>query len=188
MYRIALAGVCVLLTLSQAGTFTQGAQPPQLATDITAAEVQAVINAPTGGGDRQMKVVDMGKYNVSVGVLRRGQTKPGAPVGAINHEHVTEVYYIVSGSGTLLTGGTVDGVKPLPADGEIVKVAVGPSNQGTFRQAAQTRKVGPGDIVIIPPGVYHGFTDVADHVDYVSVRPDPDHVLPAGYVHPLLKK
>jgi mannose-6-phosphate isomerase-like protein (cupin superfamily) len=125
-----LAAVCVLLTLSQAGTSTQGAQPPKLATDITAAEVQAVINAPTGGGDRQMKVVDIGKYNVSVGVLRRGQTKPGAP-GAINHEHVTEVYYIVSGSGTLLTGGTVDGVKPLPADGEIVKVAVGPSNQGT---------------------------------------------------------
>ena len=92
MYRITLAGVCVLVMLSQAGTFTQGAQPPTVATDITAAEVQAVINAPTGGGDRQMKVVDMGKYNVSVGVLRRGQTKPGAPVGAINHEHVTEVY------------------------------------------------------------------------------------------------
>ena len=54
--------------------------------------------------------------------------------------------------------------------------------------SAQTRKVGPGDIVIIPPGVFHGFTDVADHVEYVSVRPDPDHVLPAGYVHPLLKK
>ena len=43
-------------------------------------------------------------------------------------------------------------------------------------------------LVIIPPGVYHGFTDVTDHVEYVSVRPDPDHVLPAGYVHPLLKK
>ena len=163
-----LAAVIVLLALSQVSTSTQGGQPPQLATDITAADVQTVIKAPTGGGDRQMRVVDMGKYNVSVGVLRRGPTKPGAPVGAINHEHVTEVYYIVSGSGTLLTGGTVDGVKPLPADGEIVKVAVGPSNQGTFRQAAQTRKVGP--------------------VDYVSVRPDPDHVLPAGYVHPLLKK
>jgi mannose-6-phosphate isomerase-like protein (cupin superfamily) len=161
MNRSMLVAVCVLLTLSQAGTIAQGGKPPQLATDITAAEIQAVINAPTGGGDRQMKVVDMGTYNVSVGVLRRGKTKPGAPVGAINHEHVTEVYYIVSGSGTLLTGGTVDGVKPLPADGEIV---------------------------IIPPGVYHGFTDVDDHVDYVSVRPDPDHVLPAGYVHPLLKK
>jgi mannose-6-phosphate isomerase-like protein (cupin superfamily) len=188
MNRIALAAVCVLFTLSQAATSTQGGQPPKVATDITAAEVQAVLSAPTGGGDRQMKVVDIGKYNVSVGVLHRGKTTPGAPVGAINHEQVTEVYYIISGAGTLLTGGTVENAKPLPADGEIVKVAVGPSNQGTFRQAAQTRKVGPGDIVIIPAGVYHGFTDVADHVDYVSVRPDPDHVLPAGYVHPLLKK
>jgi len=188
MNRIVLGIVCVLLTLSQAGTLTQGGQPPKIATDITAAEVQAVLNAPTGGGDRQMKVVDMGKYNVSVGVLHRGKTTPGAPVGAINHEQVTEVYYVISGSGTLLTGGTVDNAKALPADGEIVKIAVGPSNQGTFRQAAQSRKVGPGDIVIIPAGVYHGFTDVADHVDYVSVRPDPDHVLPAGYVHPLLKK
>jgi len=59
-------------------------------------------------------------------------------------------------------------------------VAVGPSNRGTLRQAAQTRKVGPGNIVIIPPRVYHGFTDVADHVDYVSVRPDPDHVCRPG--------
>jgi mannose-6-phosphate isomerase-like protein (cupin superfamily) len=187
MNRVVLA-VCVVLALSQASTSTQGGQPPQIATDVTAAEVQAVLNAPTGGGDRQMKVVDMGKYNVSVGVLHRGKTTAGAPVGAINHEHVTEVYYIISGSGTLLTGGTVDNAKALPADGEIVKVAVGPSNQGTFRQAAQSRRVAPGDIVIIPAGVYHGFTDVADHVDYVSVRPDPDHVLPAGYVHPLLKK
>src|SRR3954466_9098323 len=111
MYRIILGSVGVLMTLSQAATYSQGATPPALATDITAAEVQAVLNAPTGGGDRQMKVVDMGKYNVSVGILHRGKTTPGAPVGAINHEHVTEVYYIVSGSGTLLTGGTVDNVK-----------------------------------------------------------------------------
>ena len=52
-------------------------------------------------------------------------------------------------------------------------MAVGPSNQGTFSQAAQTRKVGPGDIVIIPPGVYHGFTDVADHVEYCRSVPIP---------------
>jgi len=70
----------------------------------------------------------------------------------------------------------------------VVKVAVGESSTGVFKQAAQIRKVGPGDIVIIPPGVFHGFSDVADHIDYVSVRPDPEHVLPAGYAHPLLKK
>jgi mannose-6-phosphate isomerase-like protein (cupin superfamily) len=188
MKRIVVGTAGALLTLSSVAIYTQGALPPKIATDITAADVQTVLADPKGGGDRQMKVVDMGKYNVSVGVLHRGKTNPGAPVGAINHEHVTEVYYVISGSGTLLTGGTVENTKALPADGEIVKVAVGPSNQGVFKQAAQSRKVGPGDIIIIPAGVYHGFTDVADHVDYVSVRPDPDHVLPAGYVHPLLKK
>jgi hypothetical protein len=80
MNRIALGVFGALFTLSAAVTYTQTATPPTIATDITAADVQTVITAPTGGGDRQMKVVDMGKYNVSVGVLRRGPTKPGAPV------------------------------------------------------------------------------------------------------------
>src|SRR5262245_46404014 len=173
MKPVTPAVACAYLLLVQAQAFSQGGSPPIAATDITAADVQAVLTAPTGGGDRQMKVVDIGKYNVSVGVLHRGKTTPGAPVGAINHEHVTEVYYIISGSGTLLTGGTVDNPRPLAADSEIVKVAVGPSNNATFTRAAQSRRVGPGDVIIIPAGVYHGFDDVADHVDYISVRPDP---------------
>jgi mannose-6-phosphate isomerase-like protein (cupin superfamily) len=180
--------VALLFIASQTVMPARAQQPPKLATDITAGEIQQVINAPGLGADRQIKVVDMGKYNVSVGVLHRGKTNPGAPVGAINHEHVTEVYYIVSGSGTLLTGGTVENVKPAAADSEIVKVAVGPSNNATFTQPAQSRKVGPGDMVIIPAGVYHGFTDVTDHIDYVSVRSDPDQVLPGGYVSPVLSK
>ena len=166
----------------------QSAKPPVIATDITAAEVQAVVAHPTGGGDRLIKAVDMGGYNVGVGVLHRGPTKPGAPVGAIMHEKITEVYYVVSGSGTLLTGGVVENVRPSPADSEIVRVAVGPSNSGTFKEPAQRRKVSAGDIVIIPPGVFHGFDEVTTHVEYVAVRPDPEHVLPAGYVHPALKK
>src|SRR5437868_361130 len=103
--------------IAAALTFYGAAQAqPKVATDIKAAEIQAVVDAPTGGADRQIKVVDIGTHNVSVGVLRRGKTTPGAPVGAINHEFITEVYYVVSGSGTLLTGGTVDNVKAAPAD------------------------------------------------------------------------
>ena len=176
----AVAGASVVL-LAQA-------KPPVIATDITAAEVEAVVKHPTGGTDRLMKAVDMGTYNVGVGVLRRGPTKPGAPVGAIMHQKITEVYYVVSGSGTLLTGGTVTNPQQAAADSEIVRVAVGPSVQGTFKEPAQRRKVSAGDIVIIPPGVYHGFDEVTDHVEYVAVRPDPEHVLPAGWVHPALKK
>jgi quercetin dioxygenase-like cupin family protein len=50
------------------------------------------------------------------------------------------------------------------------------------------RKVKTGDIVIIPAGVPHGWVDIIDHVDYLSVRPDPERVLAAGYVNPALQK
>ena len=176
-----LVGVTATRPSAQSG-------PPAIATDITAAEVRAVMDHPTGGTDRLIKAVDMGRYNVGVGVLRRGPTKPGAPVGAINHTNITEVYYVISGSGTLLTGGTVENARPAAADSEIVRVAVGPSNQGTFKEPAQRRRVGAGDVVIIPPGVYHGFDEITTGIEYLAVRPDPDHVLPAGFVHPAVKK
>jgi mannose-6-phosphate isomerase-like protein (cupin superfamily) len=192
MKRFAIvAGIAAALLFTQTPTSTQGGKPPQIATDITAAEVQAVLSAPSVVADRLITSVDMGAYNVGVGALRRAPTKPGAPVGAINHEHITEVYYIVSGTGTLLTGGTVSGARAVVADnpsGKEILTVVGPSTQGTFVQPAQRRKVGPGDIVIIPPGVYHGFDEVpAGGIDYVAVRPDPTRVLQAGYLHSALK-
>jgi mannose-6-phosphate isomerase-like protein (cupin superfamily) len=179
--------VTVLLTMTQASTFTQSGRA-NLATDVTAAEINTVLQNIAGGTDQQIKVVGMEKYNVGVGVLHRAATKTGAPIVAINHERVSEVYYVVSGTGTLLTGGTVTGAKPLPPDGYLVKVAVGPSNSGIFAQPAQSRKISAGDVVVIPPGVYHGFTDIPDHIDYVSVRVDPDKLLPSGHVHALLSK
>jgi mannose-6-phosphate isomerase-like protein (cupin superfamily) len=188
MRRIPVAAVVASAVLvAHAVTSTQSTKPPLLATDITAAEVQAVLKAPSVIADRLVAAVDMGAYNVGVGALRRGPTTPGAPVGAINHEQITEVYYIISGTGTLLTGGAVTASRAVTAGdaaGKEILTVVGPSNQGTFSKPAQRRKVGPGDIVIIPPGVYHGFDDVpAGGIDYVAVRPDPNRVLRAGYVH-----
>lgn len=185
------AGVAAAVLFTQADTSTQGKKAPEIATDITAAEVQAVLKAPAVVSDRLITAVDMGAYNVGVGALRRGPTTPGAPVASINHEQITEVYYIISGTGTLLTGGTVTGAHVVVADnpaGKEILTVVGPSNQGTFSQPAQRRKVGPGDIVIIPPGVYHGFDEVpAGGIDYVAVRTDPNRVLQAGYVHSAIK-
>ena len=192
MRRIPVAAaVASAVLVAHAVTSTQGSKPPQLATDITAAEVQAVLAAPSVIADRLVTAVDMGAYNVGVGALRRGPTTPGAPVGAINHEQITEVYYIISGTGTLLTGGAVTALRAVTAGdaaGKEILTVVGPSNQGTFSKPAQRRKVGPGDIVIIPPGVYHGFDDVpAGGIDYIAVRPDPNRVLQAGYVHSAVK-
>ena len=191
MQRVAVGSllVAILIALSSSSTSTQSGARPTAATDVTKADIEAVLKHPEGGGDRQIKVVDMGKYNVAIGVLHRNAVKPSATgtVNGIAHTEVTEVYYITSGAGTLVTGGTILNPKPLAADAEVVRLAVGPSVNGTF-QGGQTRKVSAGDMVIIPPGVLHGWAEVPDHVTYVSVRPDAGHLLPAGYVHPAAKK
>ena len=63
----------------------------------------------------------------------------------------------------------------------------GPSCSGIMYGADVVKKVvKTGDIIIIPAGVPHGWTDIGDHVDYLSFRPSA-RVLTAGYVHPSIK-
>jgi quercetin dioxygenase-like cupin family protein len=130
------------------------AQAPKPAVDVLKADIDAVIAAPDGGADRQIKVVDVGKLNVGVGVLTQGarKTAPGQAVAGISHAQVTEVYYVLSGSGILITGIEVEGQVPLDPASEVVKVAVGPSHRATFMGATQQRTVSTGDVVVIPAG------------------------------------
>ena len=174
--------------LCSAFIFTSFSQesPIQYATDIKFQEWQNVIHAPEGRVDRQVKVVDIGDANVAVGVLFRDRIEADEePVGGIVHSHVSEVYYITKGSGTLVTGGTLLGRRDAPSDSDIVNVLVGDSFfTSVARGDGQVREVREGDIVVIPAGVFHGWHSVDERVEMVSIRPDPKKVLPEGYVNP----
>jgi mannose-6-phosphate isomerase-like protein (cupin superfamily) len=105
---------------------------------------------------------------------------PGGTAGLISHDNQTEGYYIVSGGGTLMTGGyLVNGRHQLSAD------LNGPTCGGTTYGDITKKVVKTGDIIVIPAGVPHGWTDIGDHVDYLSFRPSPN-ILTAGFVHPVL--
>ena len=185
-----VAGVLSVLVICvgwQAVALSQAGAPPNIAFDITKTDIDLVLkNAPASPPDRQLRVVDMGKYNLGVGIIHRGPTndKPGDPIAMIYHDFTAETYIITSGSGILTTGGTIVNKKASPG----VNVMNGPSGNGTAGTNAYSRKVQTGDIIIIPTGVGHGWSQITDHVTYLSVRPDPDRVLPAGYVYPLLLK
>jgi hypothetical protein len=112
----------------------------------------------------------------------------GGTPGGIAHDSQTEGYLIVSGGGTLVTGGRIaNGNKSAP-DAPVTKELNGPSCSGMIIGSDVVKRVvKTGDIIIIPAGVPHGWIDIGDHVDYLSFRPS-DHVLTAGYVHPSIKK
>jgi mannose-6-phosphate isomerase-like protein (cupin superfamily) len=164
--------------------------PPTDSVPIAAEEVQKVLATITAvQGDQQIRVVDMGRYNLAIGVLHRAKTTdvPDGPINGLVHSQVTETYVIISGAGTLVTGGTLANARAFPADNEVVTVLAGPSTSGPIQNGTR-RPVKTGDVIVIPAGVPHGWTEVPDHVDYLSVRPDIDKVLPAGYVNPVIRK
>jgi hypothetical protein len=178
----------VAFAQNNAAPTAQVGAAPTIAFDITKAEIDNVLkNAPPNPPDRQLRVVDMGKYNLGVGIVHRGPTndKPGDPITVIYHDFTPETYIIVSGSGVLTTGGVIENKR---ASSGVPNVMNGPSGGGTAGAGAYSRRVQEGDIIIIPNQVAHGWSQITDHVTYLSVRPDPDRVLPAGYVYPLLLK
>jgi hypothetical protein len=118
----------------------------------------------------------------------QGTAPAGSTGGGIAHDSQTEGYLIISGGGTLVTGGKImNGRKSGPTN-EVTTTLNGPSCSGAIVGSDVVKKVVKvGDIIIIPAGVPHGWTDITDHVDYLSFRPS-DHILTAGYVHPSIKK
>jgi len=113
---------------------------------------------------------------------RQMATAPaGGTAGGITHDSQTEGYYIVSGGGTMFTDGyIVNGRHNLSPD------LNGPTCGGMAYDVVK-KVVKPGDIIIIPAGVVHGWLDIGDHVEYLSFRPSPG-ILTAGWVHPVLRK
>jgi hypothetical protein len=184
--RQSFSTFCIFV-LGQVLAFAQA--PPKQAIDISDADVKTVLKGAPPAVDQQLKVVDVGKYNLGVGIIHRGKTtdRTDGTVPGIAHHNQTETYIIVSGTGTLVTGGTMIDPKEISKDSTAYKILNGPSANGTVKDG-YARVVKPGDIIIIPPDVFHGWVGISDHVDYLSVRPDPDRVLPAGYVNPAIVK
>jgi mannose-6-phosphate isomerase-like protein (cupin superfamily) len=79
------------------------------------------------------------------------------PAGALAHAGNTELHYIISGAGTLVTGGT------------IVQSAGGSAAQATIENGV-TRRVTKGDVVIVPENSPHWYKDVEGEITYLEVR------------------
>lgn len=182
MQKAMLGALAVVATLSAADT------PPTAATDVLNADMMAILQKapPEGVMDQQVRVVDVGKVNIGIGIVRR--TASTATTGTVMHDQVTEIYQIIEGSGTLTTGGTLIDPERRPADGRTVTVLTGPSMGGGGIHNGVHRKIAAGDVVIIPPNVPHVWSAIDHHVTYTVVRVDADHVLPAGYRNASLKQ
>ncbi len=140
------------------------AQETPEATDVTSADIQKFINALPRDrvSDRPIRIVNVtGNYQVGVWGVFRPKDFPG---GANLHEvDTTEIYYMVEGVATLVTGGTLT-----DADANT-------RTPGRGIEGGVSRRVTKGDVIIIPGRTAHWFSELETDIEYLIFRTDPDN-------------
>jgi mannose-6-phosphate isomerase-like protein (cupin superfamily) len=164
--------LAIVLLLAQAGT-----TKTLPATDVKASDIQATVKEEIAKNitDIPIRTVDAGGHNVSIAVVHRD--KGTNLTGMASHDKVSEVYYVVEGSGTFVTGGTLEKPQKREQSSDVVKQLSGPGFAGSGIRGGVSRRVSKGDMVVIPAGTPHGFTDVQEAITYTIVRIDPSRVL-----------
>jgi mannose-6-phosphate isomerase-like protein (cupin superfamily) len=123
------------------------------ATHYTAADLKAALGKlPTDRPAASVRVFSLDPYNVAV------EQRQPRDQGAASHSDRAELFYVIEGSGTMLTGGTI-------TDGK----QNGANLQGTTIANGTRIDFNPGDFIMVPSGVPHQLVDLKTPVRVMSM-------------------
>ena len=179
-----VCGVCAVVVAFFLGRLSAQDVEPSCpgcpATYISAGEIEqyVTVGREQSRVDQQVRSIDIGEANVQVAVAHRGALEAPRQNSVASHELVTEVYVVLSGSGTNRTGPNLAGRQARPSDNYAVQFLNGPGSNSADIEDAATHELKAGDVFVIPAGTGHQFTKIDDHISYLMVRVDPDKVVP----------
>ena len=153
-----VAVIAVALVAVSSVVFAQSPAPSSAAsrTMVSAADVAAMIaKAKADRKDQPLiaqSMIQLAPYNVSLEY--RASVGPAAV-----HDTEAELFYVVDGSATLVTGGTLTD-----------STRNGANLTGKGIQGGMSRKVAKGDFVIVPEGQPHWFSAIDGTVVLMSLH------------------
>jgi len=161
--RIVIAGLGLCVAAAPQSTEAPKTAP---ATHVTKEQIQEFIaKLPRARiSDSPIRAIDVGGYRVGVFAVFRPKD---APEPAIYHDtNMTEILYILEGSATLITGGTIPDAHP--------PTRPGGNFSGDKIEGGTSRHVSPGDVIITPGRTPHWWQNLESDMSYLVFRPDPD--------------
>jgi mannose-6-phosphate isomerase-like protein (cupin superfamily) len=152
-----LAVTLAALTAAAPCAFAQ--TPAPTPTDRTKATVfkaddlaAALAKLPGDRPSSAVRVFTLAPYNVNV------ERRLPRPQGASLHEAQGELFYVIEGSATLLTGGTL-----------VASTRTGTNLAGTGIEGGTRQAFSKGDFLIVPSGLPHQFVDIQAPVHLMSI-------------------
>ncbi len=126
------------------------AQSPKTPAPVTYLDAEKVTATFAKGGT----LFDGGNFDIRAG--RRNDASGAAEVHATD----TDIFYVLEGTGTFITGGTLDEPRN-----------TGPNEiRGKSINGGDARQLKKGDVIVIPKGVPHWFKEVNPPFLYFVVK------------------
>jgi hypothetical protein len=171
-------------------TQAQTEQAPILASAalISASDVTAAVRQLSSKftDDESIRVLEAGPNRLGLFVVGRPKKTSPPQVEARGAIKVTEglqlqrisaVIQVLDGAGTFVTGGTLIDPQRMPPDDPDAE-EIGAGNRGKAILGGQSHRISAGDLVIVPAGVPHGFSEIETPITYLVIRIDPGKELP----------
>jgi len=126
--------------------------PPETKV-VTSAELAGIIAKQPAERNSSQTFIRLAPYNVNMEHRITGQT-------AAVHERDAELFYVLDGAGTIVTGGKL-------VDEKRINNA---NLSGTSIQGGVPRRISKGDFVMVPEGVPHQFPSVEGNLTLMSLH------------------
>lgn len=154
--RVVAASLLVLLSSAaraQPPAQNPASPPAPKLVYASAADVAAAVAKMGNAVHGAQRLVSVPPFNVSIEHRTAIDT-------AATHDLDAELYYIVDGAGTLVTGGElVDAKRTNPANWS-----------GSAIKGGETRRVAKGDVMLIPQGVPHWFSALEGSISVMTLH------------------
>jgi mannose-6-phosphate isomerase-like protein (cupin superfamily) len=120
---------------------------------VTAADLAAIVDKQPTDKNGFQSFMQLAPYNVNM------EHRVNVPQSASVHDTEAELFYVVKGGATMVTGGTL-------LDGK----QTGVNWSGSGIESGVETKLAAGDFLLVPEGVPHWFSKIEGEVTLMSVH------------------
>jgi mannose-6-phosphate isomerase-like protein (cupin superfamily) len=154
--RTTIVAIALLIALSLTiwAQQRQNQPPPLQGGVVTAADFAAIVAKQPKDRTGNATFLQLAPYNVNM------EHRVNMPQNASIHDKEAELFYVVDGGGTIVTGGKLTNASKQNAD----------NSTGNGIEGGTSKKVGKGDFILVPEGTPHWFSAIDGELTLMSLH------------------